>query len=47
MQLFVAFAQKQKFGTGRDVISTNRRWVICNFTIGIICKVGQIIFTGH
>lgn len=47
MQLFAAFAQKQNFGTGCDVISTNRRRVICNVTIGIICKVGQIIFTGH
>ncbi len=47
MQLFVAFAQKQNFGTGRDIVSTNRLRVICDVTIGFIGELGHIIFTGH
>ncbi|BCP69678.1 hypothetical protein KAM576c_18020 [Enterobacter asburiae] len=46
MQLLVAFAQQQDFCTGRDVVPTNRLWVICDITIGFIGEVSKIFFTG-
>ena len=47
MQLFVAFAQKQNFGAGRDVVPANRFRVVWDVAIGFIDKTGKIIFTGH
>jgi hypothetical protein len=46
MQLLVAFAQQQDFCTGRDVIPTNRLWIISDVAIGFVGKVSKILFTG-
>ena len=46
MQRFIALAEQQDFGAGRDVIAPDRFRIVGDIAFCLIGKKGEIIFPG-